>query len=141
MPSLRDRLFEPADRHDVPLASRKGFHAGLFQAALHLVGFAALFVLGLVTGVVRSGGADTTTIGFWGAVVGAVVVGAGMVHLATVDRVSQFWRVPAGRLLTVLLLYAAFGALVVVDFTAALFAGPAFAVARVGAHAWLLLSG
>ena len=140
MPSLRDRLFEPAVRHDVPLASRRGLLAGLFQAALHLVAFGALFVLGLVLDVVRAGAADTATLRFWGAVVGAAALGAGMVALATTDRVKRLWRIPAGRLATVLALYAAFWGLLAVDFTAALFAGPAFVLGRVAAHGWLYLT-
>lgn len=140
MSTLRDRLFEPADRHDVPLASRRGFLAGLFQAVLHLVAFAALFVLGLVTDVVRPGGADPSALLFWGSVLGAAVLGAGMVALGTTDRVNRFWRVPAGRLVTVLAIYAAFWLVLVVDFAAALFAGPAFVAGRVITHGWLVLT-
>lgn len=140
MSTLRDRLFEPAERHDVPLASRQGLLAGLFQAVLHLVAFAALFVLGLVTDVVQPGGADPSATLFWGAVAGAAGAGAGMVLLATTDRVNRFWQIPAARLVTVLAVYAAFWGLVVVDFAVALFAGPAFVAGRVAAHGWLFLT-
>ena len=140
MSTFLDRLFEPADRHEVPLASRRGLLAGLFQSVVHLVGFAALFVLGLVTDVVQPGGADPTLVGFWGTVLGATVLGAGMVALATTDRVNRFWRVPAGRLATVIALYAAFWAVLVVDFATALFAGPAFVAGRIAAHGWLYVT-
>jgi energy-converting hydrogenase Eha subunit E len=138
--TLRERLFEPADRHDVELASRRGLLAGLFQATLHLVAFAALFVLGLVTDVVRPGDADPTVLLFWGTVVGAAALGVGMVALATTDRVNRFWRVPAARLVTVLALYAVFWVVLVVDFATALFAGPAFVIGRIATHVWLYLS-
>lgn len=125
----------------MPLASRRGLLAGLFQAALHLVAFGALFVLGLVTDVVEpNGGADPSVLVFWGAVVGAAAAGAGMVALATNGRVSRFWRVPAARLVTVIAVYAAFGGLLMVDVAAALFAGPAFVASRVAAHGWLFLT-
>lgn len=140
MSTLRDRLFEPSDRHDVALSSRRGLLAGLFQAVSYLVAFAALFVLGLVTDVVEPGGADPSVLGFWGAVVGAAAAGAATVILATNDRVKRLWRVPAARLLTVLAVYAAFWALLVVDFAAALFAGPAYVGGRVAAHVWLVLT-
>ena len=140
MATLRDRLFEPADRHDVPLASRRGLLAGLFQAALHLVAFASLFVLGLVLDVVGSDAARPSALLFWGAVLGASAVGVGMVALATTDRAARIWRVPAARLLTVLAVYAGFWTIVVLDFTIALFAGPAFVAGRVAAHGWLFLT-
>lgn len=140
MGRLRSRLFEPADRHDVPLASRRGLLAGLFQSGLHLVAFGALFVLGLVLDVVQSGAADTSAVLFWGAVLGGAVLGAGMVLLATIDRVNRLWRIPAGRLVTILAVYAAFWGLIVVDFAAALFAGPAFVAARIVTHGWLFLT-
>lgn len=124
----------------MPLASRRGLLAGLFQAVLHLVAFAALFVLGLVTDVVRPGGAESSALLFWGAVLGAAVLGAGMVLLATTDRVNRLWRMPAARLVTVLAVYAAFWVVLVVDFAAALFAGPAFVAARIAAHGWLYLT-
>lgn len=141
MNRLRSTLFEPSERHDVPLRSRRGFLAGLFQAALHLVAFAALFVLGLVTDVVSTGVAEPSALLFWGAVGGAAALGAVMVGLATVDRVKRFWRVPAARLATVAGVYLAFWGLLVLDVPAALVAGPAFVGARVAAHAWLVLAG
>ncbi|MDZ7701769.1 MAG: hypothetical protein U5J98_06710 [Halobacteriales archaeon] len=141
MTTLRDRLFEPSDRHDVPLASWRGLLGGLFQAALYLVAFTALFVLGLLTDVVRSDAAAVaSTLGFWGAILVAAVIGAGMVLLSTEDRVNRFWRVPAARLVTILVIYAAFWGLLAVDFTTALFAGPAFILARVATHVWLYLT-
>lgn len=140
MGRLRSRLFEPAERHDVPLASRRGLLAGLFQAVLHLVGLGALVVLGLLTDVVTPDAAGQSWVMFWGAVLGAAALGAGMVLLATTDRVNRFWRVPAARLATILTIYAVFWGLLVVDFAAALFAVLSFVVGRVGAHIWLYLT-
>jgi hypothetical protein len=139
MATLSDRLFEPTNRPDIPLASRQGLLGGLFQATLHLVAFSALFVLGLVTDVVVPGGADPSGLFFWGAVVGAAVAGAGMVALATRPEVKRFFRVPAARLVTILAIYAAFWGLLVVDYATAFVAGPAFVGGRVAVHVWLVL--
>lgn len=140
MPSLRDRLLEPADRHEVELASRRGLYAGLLQAALYLVAFTALVVLGLATDLVGAdyGDGGPSALLFWGAVLSSIALGAGMVGLATTERVGRVWRVPAARLVTVAAVYAAFFGLAVADFASALVAGPGFVVARIAAHLWLI---
>lgn len=140
MADLRSFLLEPADRYDVELASRRGLLAGGFQAGLHLMGFAALFVLGLTLDVVQPDAvpaARTATV-FWGGVVLGGGAGAGMVALAGRDRVDRLWRTPAGRLGTVLVVYAAFWALLATIGVYAVFAGLAFVLGRVVAHGWLV---
>lgn len=135
MGRLRTALFEPSSRYDHD--SRWGLVGGLVQAGLHLVGFGALFVLSILLGVVEPAAtASGATAAFWVVVVAGAVLGAGMVGLAELERIDRFWRTVAGRLVTVVVLYAAFWGLLAAVGLDAVFAALAFVVARGIAHVW-----